>query len=301
MMRYFEGKIGLFMKRIKLLRLLLLSIGIVIIIYPQIRIFYNDLQLNIRYKFYKENQSQKVNAKKKQFFEAYNQTLQYESQPLQDPFSEGISNSIGVEDNEVIGYLEIPDIAEKLPIYVSTSERQLRKGVGVISQTSFPIGGKSTHSALAGHRGYAFWRIFRNVNDLQIGMSMYIHIAGETHQYQIYEKEVINPAQSEKLKIVKGKDLVTLVTCHPLGSNAQRLLIKTERVAMQKEDQQQEQKKDTLQTEEKVEKRTHKNFFLKKFVPSYKIVNRIFLFGGMFFLSILLFLTIRIFVEKKRE
>ena len=54
----------------------------------------------------------------------------------------------------VMGYVEIPKINVKLPIYYGTSEDVLSRGVGHIENSSLPVGGKGTHSILTGHRGY---------------------------------------------------------------------------------------------------------------------------------------------------
>ena len=44
------------------------------------------------------------------------------------------------------------------------------------------------------------------------------------------EKIVVNPDETKKIAAVPGKDLVTLITCTPLGINTQRILVTGERV-----------------------------------------------------------------------
>ncbi|MGR6018206.1 sortase [Bacillus paranthracis] len=48
--------------------------------------------------------------------------------------------------------------------------------------------------------------------------------------YKIIGREIINPNQVDKLKVVKGKDKVTLLTCEPYTSRKYRLLVYGERV-----------------------------------------------------------------------
>lgn len=48
-------------------------------------------------------------------------------------------------DDGVMGYVEIPSIAVRLPIYHGESEDILEKGAAHLEHTSFPIGGENTH------------------------------------------------------------------------------------------------------------------------------------------------------------
>ena len=58
-----------------------------------------------------------------------------------------------VDVGESIGFIEIPKIDVYLPVYSGTGEDVLQKGVGHLAESSYPIGGTSTHSVLTGHRG----------------------------------------------------------------------------------------------------------------------------------------------------
>lgn len=79
---------------------------------------------------------------------------------VEDPFILGsgsvlpdnYKDVLNVEEKEgVMGYIEIPAIDVKIPIYHGVSEKVLRKGVGHMETTALPIGGKGTHSVLAAH------------------------------------------------------------------------------------------------------------------------------------------------------
>lgn len=94
----------------------------------------------------------------------YNEDLN--GDPVHDPFVSdsgyvlptNYSNVLNVNHDGVMGYLSISRISLKLPIYHGTSEDVLAKGVGHMSQTSLPIGGKGTHAVLTGHRGASLGR-----------------------------------------------------------------------------------------------------------------------------------------------
>lgn len=53
----------------------------------------------------------------------------------------------------VMGTIRIPKISVRLPIYHGTSESALASGAGHLYGSSLPVGGKSTHAVLTGHRG----------------------------------------------------------------------------------------------------------------------------------------------------
>ena len=100
-----------------------------------------------------------------------------------------------------------------------------------MGQTSIPIGGANTNSVIAGHRGYKGVAMFRNIESIQIGDYVYITNPWEKLTYQAVEISVINPNDTEAVKIQEGKDMITLLTCHPYRSGGKyRYLVFCERV-----------------------------------------------------------------------
>lgn len=51
-----------------------------------------------------------------------------------------------------MGAIKVPKQSINLPIYHGTSEEALASGAGHLYGTSLPVGGKSTHSVITGHR-----------------------------------------------------------------------------------------------------------------------------------------------------
>ena len=66
-----------------------------------------------------------------------------------------------------MGSIEIPKISVYLPIYHGTSAEVLERGVGHMEGTSFPIGGRSTHTVLTGHRGLPSAELFTNLDQIE--------------------------------------------------------------------------------------------------------------------------------------
>ena len=126
-------------------------------------------------------------------------------------------------DNGVMGYVEIPSINVRLPVYHGESEDILEKGTAHLEHTSFPIGGESTHACISAHCGYPTQKFFDDIDELENGEEIYIYVLDRTLKYTVTDSDVVEPDDSSKLEVVQGKDMLTLVTCTPYGVNSHRL------------------------------------------------------------------------------
>lgn len=114
--------------------------------------------------------------------------------------------------------------------------------MGHLNGTKLPIGGESTHSVLAAHRGLPSARLFTDIDQLYKGDRIYIHILDETFAYEVdqilpmIDKDDM-AALEEALQIEEGKDYITLFTCTPYGVNSHRLLVRGSRVAYEGEEE----------------------------------------------------------------
>ena len=137
---------------------------------------------------------------------------------------------LNIEDNGIMGYIEIPSINCKLPIYHGTEENTLQVGVGHIEWSSLPVGGESTHAVLSGHRGLPSARLFTDLDKLREGDHFLLYILSETLTYEVDQIRIVEPEDISELRLQEGKDLCTLVTCTPYGINTHRMLIRGHRI-----------------------------------------------------------------------
>lgn len=138
--------------------------------------------------------------------------------------------SYGVEE-EAAGVLTIPALDLEMPIYLGASEENMAKGAVHLSQTSLPLGGESTNCVIAGHRGWYSAPYFRYLDKLQIGDEVRVTNLWESLTYRVSEVKIIDPGDIGQILIQPGRDLVTLVTCHPYASGGKyRYLVFCERV-----------------------------------------------------------------------
>ena len=135
----------------------------------------------------------------------------------------------GIED-EIIGVLEIPAMELTMPVYLGASDAHLAAGAAVLGNTSAPIGGDNTNSVIAGHRGWKGADYFRHIDRLQVGDTVSLIILWETLTYTVADIQIIQPHEVDKIKIQQGRDLLTLLTCHPYASGGrQRYVVYCER------------------------------------------------------------------------
>ena len=117
----------------------------------------------------------------------------------------------------------------ELPILLGANKLNMREGAAHLTGTSYPIGGRDTNCVLAAHRAYSKAPMFRDIQKLQIGDDVIIRNFRETLIYKVVEQRIISPTDGDQLLIQEGRDLVTLVTCHPYGSDKQRYVVFCER------------------------------------------------------------------------
>lgn len=126
--------------------------------------------------------------------------------------------------------LRISSIDVDLPVYHGTSDATLAKGVGHLEGTSLPVGGRSQHSVLTAHRGLPEATLFNNLHRVEIGDTFTVEVFGEVLTYRVRTTQTVLPEETQALLPEYGEDLLTLVTCTPLGINSHRYLATGERI-----------------------------------------------------------------------
>ena len=99
-----------------------------------------------------------------------------------------------------------------------------------LTGTSYPIGGINTNSVIAAHRGFRRTKMFRNIDKINIGDIMYIKNFNDTLTYKAVKTDVISSKGISSLTIESGRDMVTIISCHPFPFNYQRYVVYFERV-----------------------------------------------------------------------
>lgn len=130
----------------------------------------------------------------------------------------------------ILARLRIPSIDLDQPVRHTLDEDVLARALGHAEGSSLPVGGESTNALIGGHRGLATAVGFTRLNEVEVGDEFFIEVGGEVLTYRIRSYEVLPPGEAEVQPIVPGEDLVTLITCTPLGLNTDRIVAVGERV-----------------------------------------------------------------------
>ena len=224
------------MKRDKfgIVLVLMLFIGVCVLLYPSVSQYWNSRTQTKAV----ENYQDILDSIKKEdygaFFEraeGYNADLFALDDPLYD-FREldGYFDILDVSGTGVMGYITIPKLGVELPMYHGTSSEVLNIACGHLQGSSFPVGGENTHAVLSAHRGLPHARLFTDLDKMEVGDTFTITILDRTVTYQIDRITVIKPEKNDDVRIIKGEDHCTLLTCTPYGINSHRLLVRGTRI-----------------------------------------------------------------------
>ena len=160
---------------------------------------------------YAENQSGMVNL---QSFEKQSFVLQ----------------NYGLED-EVFGVISVPAIELSMPIYLGASRANMAIGAALMTETSLPIGTPNSNAVICGHRGWNGASFFLHIDKIQIGDTVTITNLWEELEYTVVSTKIISPYDLDAVKIQEGKEMITLLSCHPVASGGkQRYLVFCERI-----------------------------------------------------------------------
>lgn len=133
--------------------------------------------------------------------------------------------------DEVFGVISIPAMELEMPIFLGATEQHMADGAAHLSQTSLPIGGDNTNCVIAGHRGYNGASYFRYIDKLKVGDTVSITNLWERLTYRVCEIKIIDPDDVAEILIQPGREMLTLLTCHPYASGGrQRYVVYCERV-----------------------------------------------------------------------
>lgn len=224
--------------------------GLMVVLYPTLSNLWNEYRNETAITEY-ENivKSQQDISQMIEDAKLYNHNLTPKKIP--DAFSvrEGTQDKIYEKlldpaGNGIMGYIDVPAINVKLPIYHYTNENVLKKGAGHLFGSDLPVGGKGTHAVIVAHRGLPSAELFSNLNLLKRKDQFYLRILDKTLAYEVDKISVVKPTETECLQKDSENDYVTLLTCTPYGVNSHRLLVRGHRIKYTGEDQEKANRKD---------------------------------------------------------
>jgi LPXTG-site transpeptidase (sortase) family protein len=129
--------------------------------------------------------------------------------------------SLSAELPPVLGVLEVPSIALKVPVYANDSELSMDRGAGIVNGMSFPH--EPGNIGISGHRdGY-----FRALKDIKKGDRILLQTLEGPKQFTVENMQVVEISDISLLQDTR-EQTVTLVTCYPfyfVGHAPQRFIV----------------------------------------------------------------------------
>jgi sortase A len=128
-------------------------------------------------------------------------------------------------DGEPIGRLKVDRIDLNMVVVQGTGEGPLKKGPAHYTETPLPGTKGNWTVGIAGHRT-TYLAPFRNLDKLKRGDEVVVTLPYGRFTY-VYEKTTIVDADNTKVFVPTGYDRLALTACHPLYSDAQRIIVYT--------------------------------------------------------------------------
>ena len=227
--------------------ILIFLVGLGFISYPTVSNLWNQAHQSRAIATYSKQVEKLDDSENKKMLKAarkYNKSLLKKSDhwKLSKKDKKKYESLLDVSGTGIMGYIEVPKIDCSLPIYHGTDEGALQIAIGHLEGSSLPVGGKSTHCVLSGHRGLPSARLFTDLDQMEEGDIFILNILGRKLAYEVDQIKVVLPEEMSDLEIEEGKDLCTLVTCTPYGINTHRLLVRGHRTEYVEKKVEEEQK-----------------------------------------------------------
>lgn len=147
------------------------------------------------------------------------------------------STPVIVNDFSQNGMLTIDKINVNVPVIWNIEENKildvLKDGVAHYEGTSLP--GDGGNVFIVGHSSNYFWvksdynNIFALLNKLVKGDRIEITQNSKSYIYEVQDKKIVPPSQVEVLNST-NKEVLSLMTCWPIGTNISRLVVISELV-----------------------------------------------------------------------
>ena len=137
--------------------------------------------------------------------------------------------TLDVTGTGIMGYVTIPRIKVKLPVYHAPVTAYCRSPPDIWPAHRCPRRSDHARGGLRTHRP-AVRPVADRPGRTEKGDTFAFHVLDETYTYQVDQISVVLPSEISKLNIESGADYATLITCTPYGVNSHRLLVRGHRI-----------------------------------------------------------------------
>lgn len=137
--------------------------------------------------------------------------------------------------------LYIPSIEKNVPLITVPNgtdwdklEEDIQEGLkdGVVPHPISHPPDQMGNFFITGHSSYYAWDdgrykdVFALLHDIHPGETVYLYWQGKKYTYALEEERVIDPSDVEVLRQPDDQQMITLMTCTPIGTNKKRLILR---------------------------------------------------------------------------
>mgnify|MGYP003611240339 CR=1 FL=1 len=200
----------------------LIIIGIIVILVPIVGSLYTNWQQDQLYEEYLK--SQEVQSSISDLDNAFSESATASALTAGSITAGAVTEpAVPKYKPTVIGRIKIPAVSINLLLVEGTTSKDLNWGAGHLTATPMP--GEQGNCAIAGHRNYTFGSYFSRLGEVKLGDKITIEYNKNTYTYEVYDIFAVKPDDSSVLGQPAEGSMLTLITCHPKGSNTERLII----------------------------------------------------------------------------
>jgi len=127
-----------------------------------------------------------------------------------------------IDLGDSVAMIEIPKIDVKKFVIEGVDVEDLKAGPGHYPGT--PLPGEKGNAAIAGHRT-TYGAPFYDLNELSAGDQIFVTTAAGRFEYDVSETLIVDPEEGVWVLDNTPDDRLTLTTCHPRFSAAQRMIV----------------------------------------------------------------------------
>ena len=137
-----------------------------------------------------------------------------------------------VKRGETIGMVEIDKIGLKTAMVEGAEQENIKFAVGHLpfSASLHELGKENHNFAIVGHRSYTYGKFFNRLDELENDDEIIVYARNKVLTYKVFDKKIVQPTDVDVVNPIEGKSVVTLITCYPEYSDAQRLVLFSELV-----------------------------------------------------------------------
>ncbi|QHI71835.1 class D sortase [Aminipila terrae] len=180
-----------------------------------------------------------MHYQQERMYQQYLQDLKDQNSALSQTFQTDISSNSAISSTasaltkekkpvrkveDVIGRISIPAISSDQLLLEGSDSKHLKYGAGHVTGT--PLPGEKGNCSIAGHRNYTFGSYFNRLGEVNPGDTISIQYNNGTYTYKVTDILIVKPDDVSVLVNTPDSATITLITCHPKGSNTHRLIVK---------------------------------------------------------------------------